>query len=317
MVQWWGRHKRVKGLVGLSLGEHIALAHAVSDRDDVSLTYCVHTGRPQAGVAAAGDQQTQLSRLVDDAGLVGAPVNFVLSPADYNLFLVDAPPVPTEEMAAAVRWKIKDLLEFPVEDAIVDVFALPEGAARNRAGGMVYAVAAARARLEQRIATIRESGLELQTIDIPEMALRNIISRFADDQNGLAFLSLDASGGILNITRQGQLYLTRRINLAFGRDVTSHGDWDAVRARLVLEIQRSLDYFESQMGQDPVARVLVAPRDGDTAAVVDALSGALATPVVPLEIQRQLDAPDWVDDELKAACLTVIGGALRTGNGTV
>ena len=317
MVQWWGRRKRVQGQVGLSLGEHITLAHVIQDRDDVNLTYCVHTGRAQDGVAASGDQRTQLARLVDDAGLKGMPTNLMLSSTEYSLFLVDAPPVPAEEMAAAVRWKIKDLLDFPAENAIVDIFELPADATRNRSSAMVYVVAAPRARLEQRIAMVEQSGLTLQAIDIPEMTLRNITSRFGDDSNGLAFLSLQANGGILNITRKGQLYLTRRINLPVARDDVSSDELEGLRDRLVLEVQRSLDYFESQMAQDPVARMLIAPRDQKSFAVANGLAEALATPLTVVDFYHEIDAPDWVDDELKAACLSTIGAALRTDNGAV
>lgn len=317
MVQWWGSRARVKGQVGLSLGEHIALAHVVQSRDDVSLTYCVHTGRALDGVAASGDQQAQLTRLVADAGLKGAPANLVLSAADYNLFLVDAPPVPAEEMASAVRWKIKDLLDFPAENAVLDVFELPADATRNRSSGMVYAAVAVRSRLEQLVAQVSQSGLTLEAITIPELALRNITSRFGDDHHGLAFLSLQSSGGILNITRQGQLYLTRRINLPVARDTTFSEEGEGVQDRVVLEIQRSLDYFESQMAQDAVSRIVIAPHGGGTARTVASLTKALATPVTALDIWHEIDAPDWVDGELKAACLTVIGAALRTGDGTI
>lgn len=300
----------------MSLGEHIALAHVVQSHDDIGLTYCVHTGRAQDGVAASGDQQAQLARLVADAGLKGSPTNLVLSSADYNLFLVDAPAVPTDEMASAVRWKIKDLLDFPAEAAVLDVFELPAEATRNRASGMVYAAVAARSRLEQLIAQVNQSGLELQAIDIPELALRNIGNRFIDDHHGVALLSLQPSGGILNITRQGQLYLTRRINLPVAGDITSSEGWQAVQDRVVLEIQRSLDYFESQMGQQAVSRIVVAPHGGDPTLILAGLTEALSTPVVALDMSHEIDTPDWVDDELKAVCLTVIGAALRTDDGT-
>lgn len=314
-MQWWGSRTKVRGQVGLSIGEHIVLAHVVPNNSDIQLTYCVHTGRAHDGVSAAPDKQTQLARLVADAGLKGVSANLVLAASDYNLFLVDAPPVAAEEMASAVRWKIKDLLDYPVEQAVIDVFTLPPDATPNRPTGRVYAVAAAKSRLQQLITLVNQSGLELRAIDIPELALRNITSHLEDDYNGLAFLSLEPGGGVLNIVKQGQLYLTRRINLPVSQNMTADADWGGQQDRLVLEIQRSLDYFESQMGQQPVSRIVLAPRGRDTSVLLDVLTSSLAPPVVALNLDERISAPDWADEALKADCLTVIGGGLRPGSG--
>jgi MSHA biogenesis protein MshI len=308
VVQWLGRKKRVEGLVGLSVNDtRVTLAHVTRRRDDIFLEQCVR--REFEGKAA----RDALVDLVDECGLDKADTNFLLSPADYSIYLVDAPQVPAEEMAAAIKWKIKDLLDMPVENAAIDVFPLPEDAFQGRKQ-MVYAVVSDRSRLEQVIDMVDRSGLTLSSIDVPEMSMRNITTQFGDDSNGLAFISLKQSGSVMNITRNGQLYLTRKINTPVGPDALLESDWEMLRDRLALEIQRSLDYFESQMGQNPVAQIMIAPRAKDTESMMNSMADALGSPVGVLDFYNEVDAPELLDTEIKGAGMMVIGAALRAGD---
>ncbi|MBU2099354.1 MAG: hypothetical protein KKD00_11375 [Gammaproteobacteria bacterium] len=312
MLELFGRKKRVEGLIGLSVNEsRILLAHVTRGHDELMLEKCLRQPLDKTGAV-----RETLARLVDEHGLAQAACNCVLSPGDYNIYLVEAPQVEADEISSAVRWKIKDLLDMPVDEAVIDVFPLPEDAFQGR-NKMLYAVAASRPRIEQLIATVNRAGLELNAIDIPEMAMRNISNQFLDDHNGLAFISLKQSGSTLNISRNGQLYLTRRINTPVGSDALLQNDWDMLRDRLVLEIQRSLDYAESQMGLAPVRQIMIAPREKDTESMMNALADGLANPVGMVDFIHEMPARDDISPEVKGACMLTIGAALRNDAETI
>src|ERR1044071_3667210 len=78
-----------------------------------------------------------------------APTVSVLDPGGYRLLLVEAPDVPPDELRAAVRWRVKDLIDFHVDDAVIDVFEMPPHArgGRNR---MMYAATAKADYVKQR-----------------------------------------------------------------------------------------------------------------------------------------------------------------------
>jgi MSHA biogenesis protein MshI len=307
VLHWLGRKKQVDGLVGLSINEgRFALAHITRRRDDVYLESC----RRQV-IGSPADTAALLADAVSAAGLSGAACNLVLSPREYNIYMVEAPQVEPAEVSSAVRWKIKDLLDMPLEEAVLDVIPLPDDAFRGR-GRMVYVAVASRSAIDRNIALVESCGLNLQSIDIPELAMRNISLQFGDDHNGLAFLALKESGSTLNITRGRQLYLTRKINTHIGADAMNAPDWDMVRDRLALEIQRSLDYFESQMGQSPVSQILIAPRLQDTESMMNSLGEALASPVGVLDFTIELDSPEAVTPAVKGSAMMAIGAALRT-----
>ena len=307
MLALFGKKKRAEGLVGLSINDQrIALAHITRTRDDVFLENCV-----RRDITATTSRHQQLADIVAEAGLVGAECSCVLGPRDYNIYLVESPQVAEDEVSAAVRWKIKDLLDMPVDQAVVDVFALPEEAFQGRSK-MVYAVAASRTAVAELIDTVDRAGLQLQSIDIPELAMRNISTQVMDDRNGLAFISLKESGSTMNVSRNGELYLTRKINTQVGPDALMQDDWEMVRDRLALEIQRSLDYYESQMGQNPINQIMIAPRLKDTESMMNSLGEALAAPVGVLDYIHELASPDSVTAEMKGACMMAIGAGLRT-----
>ena len=153
------------------------------------------------------------------------------------------------------------------------------------------------------------------------MVLRNVVRQFGDDTNGLAFISLRENGSTMNITRQGQLYLTRRINTSVGPDALLEPDWEMRRDRVVLEIQRSLDYFESQMGQNPVSQIMIAPRGQDTESMMNSLADALASPVGVLDYDSELELDGLPGDDGRSGgqagrdLIMAVGAALRVDDG--
>jgi len=241
----------------------------------------------------------------------GLACNYVLSPRDYNLYLIEAPAVEAAELNSAVRWKIKDLLDIPAEDAVIDVFPVPEDAFQGRSK-MLYAVAAQKSRIESVIELVSRSGLKLQSIDIPELVMRNIANQTLNDEHGIAFMDLRKTGSTMNLSKNGQLYLTRKINTSLDANVMSSYDWEMQRDRLVLEIQRSLDYYESQMGQNPISRIIIAPRPTDSQAMAESLNSVMSMNVGVADLSSAMEISETIDIETQHNCLMAIGGALRT-----
>jgi MSHA biogenesis protein MshI len=238
----------------------------------------------------------------------------LLSPGEYQLSLVDAPNVPPEEMKTAIRWKIKDNLLYPVDEATVDLLQIPSskfgGAERAQS---VYAVSAANDIVRKRIELFHQAGMGLAVIDIPEMAQRNIAQLFEQEGRALALLAFDDHSGLLTFTAGGELYLARRIEVGIGqlRDANEQLR-DQYRGRIELELQRSLDYFDRQFNHLPVNRVLVSVPD-DTG-LVEFLSSVSDAGVEKLDLSQAMDIgaiQDLEDSEFVARALATLGAALR------
>jgi len=230
-----------------------------------------------------------LKALCAELGIRAARATLVLPPESYHLLLVEQPNVAAADLRDAVRWRIQEFIDFPAESAVLEVFPFPSSAIRGRAP-MVFVVAIARVRLAAAVETVARAGLEPAAVDIAELALRNLAMRaYPSPEHGIALLRITASSGIVNVTRGDELFLSRRIA---GVPKSLDGDaWDAFKDALLLQVQRSIDYYESGLSQPPATALLVAATHGWQERIVAHLSAMLPLPVRSLA--------QVLDDELR------------------
>jgi MSHA biogenesis protein MshI len=238
----------------------------------------------------------------------------VLSSGEYQILSVDAPNVPADELKTAVRWRLKDMLDFHVDDATVDVLDLPiDPNAAVRAQHSMYAIAARNSVIEARQKLFTSAKVELAVIDIPELAQRNISALVEPAGRGVAMLSFGAEGGLLTVSYRGELYLARRIDLALEQLLDEDIDRrNAAFDRVTLELQRSLDNFERQYSFISVAKLVLAP--SSVQGLDDYLSSNLYTPVDTLDLATVFDferTPELADKLLQQRFLVPLGAALR------
>lgn len=258
--------------------------------------------------ADEGPEKT-LTHVAADYGLKRKPCTTVLDQADYSLLLTEAPDVPPDELRAAMRWRIKDLIDFHINDATIDVFDVPGERVAGRARPL-YVVAARSAVIQKRVDLLDTAGVDLQVIDIVEMAQRNLAALLPEDARGVALLSFSVTGGLLTITKQGELYLSR--NLDIGLDALTQSPEPAgYFDRIVLEVQRSLDYYDSHFRQPPVSGLVLAPLSRPVAGLEEHLRANLSLSVSVMDLSQLLDFRAEFDLPARARCLIAIGAALR------
>ncbi len=250
-----------------------------------------------------------LTRLATDYGLKRTPCTTMLDQTDYSLLLTEAPDVPPDELRAAMRWRVKDLIGFHINEATLDVFDVPGGPAAGRARSL-YAVAARTTAIQKRVDQLDAAGVNLEVIDIPEMAQRNLAMLLPEDARGVALLSFSATAGLLTISKQGELYLSR--NLDIGLDAMLAGsDPTAYFDRIVLEIQRSLDYYDSHFRQPPLAALILLPTPRPVPGLDDYLRTNLNISIAALDLAQIMDFRRDFDTDARSRCLLTIGAALR------
>lgn len=258
---------------------------------------------------APEDRSAQLTRLAHAHHLNRTRCATVLSEGDYQLLLTETPNVSPDELKAALRWKVKDLIDFHINDATLDVFDLPGEASEAKSREM-YAVAARNEAIQNRVDLLTTAGCALEVIDIPDLAQRNLAALLPEDATGVALLTLKPQSGLVTITRQGFLYLSRPINI--GLETLRSAD-DPVRYfdHIVLELQRSLDYFESHFREAAIRHLVVAPMTEPFPMLIDYLRTNLGVSVGEMDLAQLLDTDVELTLALQARCLTAIGAALR------
>lgn len=240
----------------------------------------------------------------------------VLAGGDYQLLAVESPNVPPEELKTAVRWRLKDMLDFRVEDATVDVLDIPvDQNAPVRASHGLFAVAARNSVIEKRQNLFVEAKVDLSVIDIPEMAQRNISALLEPEGRGLAMLSFVQDGGMLTVTFRGELYLSRRLDVTLEQLLDS--DYDRKHAcfdKITLELQRSLDHFDRQFHFISISKLVLAP--SGASGLEEYLSSNMYMPVESIDLADALDTgrvPELADKAQQNHFFFAIGAALRDG----
>jgi MSHA biogenesis protein MshI len=295
-----------KGRVGLAFGAYqIAVAVMRRDGGNAVLERCeLIPLDPAAGPEAA-------SLALRAAALPRMPVSTVLKPADYQLALVEAPDVPPAELRAAMRWRLKDSIDFRVEDAVIDVFDLPDQT-RGGHGRMMYAVAARRSAIDG-YAKVLDGVPNFDVIDVPELCLRNLAALLPMASAGVALLHLGETHASIVLVRGKTFYLARQMEL--GRPganaVNVNGTPRMDAASVVLELQRSLDYYERHFDQPPITRIAISPAGPRAAELAEDLGRETGFEVTMLDLNALLSCKSPIETDAQATCLLAVGAALR------
>jgi len=241
-----------------------------------------------------------------------ARANVLLNSVDYRIVPLDTPPVPPAERRDAMRWRLKDLIDFPVDDACIDCLNVP-GPTLGAESRQLFVVATQPARVGKWMRRYRDSHLELGAIDIPEMAMRNLSILCAGDA-AHAFVHLGLKSTRLVLVWQRELCAFRRFNVsAFKLDAADAETRATLLERMALEIQRSTDTFSRQFhGADLRSVWVSAVRDADE--ISSQLSQLLPQKVAAFRVEDHIDlvSRDPVIDPERGLDFTfAIGAALR------
>jgi MSHA biogenesis protein MshI len=238
----------------------------------------------------------------------------LMSSGEYQLLSVEAPNVPPAELKSAVRWRVRGLFDFHIDDATVDVLDIPPEPGTAGAAHAMYAVVARNEKVKSHIDRFQEAQIPLAVIDIAETAQRNIgILCEETGGPGVALLYMAESYCLLTINFNGELYLSRRIELGMDHVFRyEEGAREGVLNRILVEVQRTLDVFERQYHFVTIGTLYVAPEPKDSG-ILGYLTENLDVAVMALDLGAVVD---FVDGPPPAPAMQwkhfhLIGAALR------
>jgi MSHA biogenesis protein MshI len=277
------------------------------------------SGLPLIELAASytvqgGSFEEPLERLAKDLQASRYSCSTLLALGEYQTLSVDAPNVPPDELKTAIRWRLKDMLDFHVDDATIDVLDIPVDKNAPGRNHSMYAIAARNQLIQQRQTIFEQAKIPLRVIDIPEMAQRNVSALLAPEGRGLAMLSFTEEGGLLTVTYGGELYLSRRIDVPVSQlSQADEGQRNSCFDRVTLELQRSLDHFDRQYHFITLSKLVLSPM-GEQTGLAAYLSSNLYLPVESLEFDTVLDlsqVQDLKQPQMQQRFFMALGASLR------
>lgn len=293
----------------------------IQDGSTVHAAQVVYTaeGRPRVDWMWQHDAQGMDSALRTLQGakrLKGCALVGVLDRAHYRMLATDTPDVAREDWRDAMRWHLKEQVDFPVEDAVLDVLEVPQGTSRSSSAVMTFLVP----RLDYSTVELAadDLGLNWTALDVPETALRNVCALAEDGEKAHALMVFGDSHGMLVITYKGELLMARHIEVTVSAVAGDEEVRGAALSRASLEILRTVDTFERMHSQIQLSGMTVALPPGCGTGALEMLAELIYVPLQPLGLSAWFDLEQLGGDAvpfsegITFSELCVLGAALRS-----
>lgn len=241
--------------------------------------------------------------------LVGRSCQVILSPSLYQLLLVDTPEVPENELAKALRWQLKGLVDYPLNDIAVDAFSVPQ----HGAGGKQKAFVAVtlQSALISKVSMMESCLLKVTAVSISELALSKLLSlEPISTEAPYIVISYNDESYQHQVYYKGDLYLFRTLP-ANKNVIPLHS---AAKQDMLLEIQRSIDYCLMELKFSEPKQIFFTPNFYEATDLLIYLQAELNKEVKLLDINSFFTS-EPLAPEVMEKFFYAIGGALMLLDG--
>lgn len=271
----------------------------------------------------------QLDELCKRYHLNKMDVHTLLHPEHYELIMADAPDVADNEINSTIGWQLTDRLGFPHDQAVIDSFKIPPGPRNSGQKPRLYVAAVHRDIVSQLSQPMLKAHINLKVINIGEMALRNIALQLPESSMGVVMLHLFADSGMLTIIHNADLYLTRRFMMGSNQIYKlwkeanasefvledEHGlpqsdELTTLLDKIVVDIQRSLDFYTNNTGMPPVAAIVLTPMPTNIKGLPEYLQQQMGIQVRQLDLNSMVESESEMSSTLQAQMVLPLGAAL-------
>ena len=213
-----------------------------------------------------------------------AALTLIIPPSMYQIVQLEKPAIAEQELLTALPWQIKDLTDIALEEIVLDYVDLPAAPGQPAKINVVVSV---KSQLQELIAIVNREKLNLQQILVEEWLIHELLD-YADHA-ALILMHQPDQDVLLQVIRQGELQFSRRLR-GFNRlhQYTESELQQGVFDNLLLEIQRSMDYIESQLKLPPVRSIHLLCSGADRIDLVPLFHQAGFSQVQALQLKPEL-----------------------------
>lgn len=216
--------------------------------------------------------------------LESTPTTLVLTPQLYESIQVEPPTVPADEIADSLKFSLNELMSYTPDNAAIDYYELPFHAAGSK---NIVALATAKDNLQRWVALLEKHKLRLINITAAETVLSALVDERA--KGLLVIYENDEQGYLIQIYHKKKLAFSRQLRALKPLSDYSADEIEAGALEpLATEVQRSMDYYESQLRQAQVTQIVCAFEHRQLDKVASTLNELLAVSCV------RFDYPKWV-----------------------
>ncbi|WP_341502852.1 hypothetical protein [Gallaecimonas sp. GXIMD4217] len=216
-----------------------------------------------------------------------ASLHLVLPHSQLHHLSLDKPQAEGQALRDALFWQVKDSLPLPAQDIQMDHYEPP---VQPMGSSRVNVVCASRSLLGALASALSQGQRQIQSIGCEELTIARLLP--AGDRPQLLLLRNPEQEVLLAVYGQGRLLFSRWLQGYGDLAELEDEELDYVAERLSLDIQRSLDYVESQLRQPPCQSIQLALREDDQG-LSRRIGRNFAIPVAPFA-PSQGDLAQWM-----------------------
>ncbi len=204
-------------------------------------------------LALANQNYQQILESLSSQHKLEGQCHLVLPATFAQIVQVDKPNVPENEINAALKWQVKDLVSIAPDNMVVDYFDSPA-----LIGGQekINVVCAPMNELKSFVAALVEQNIQVKSIITEEFAFARLLP--TQNEPCLLVCRQPSEEVLILIIKKGQICFHRRLRGFTRLDEKSEQELSMGTVdSLSLEIQRSTDYFERQLKQAPIREIRI------------------------------------------------------------
>lgn len=239
--------------------------------------------------------------------LIGQSCQLILTPSQYQLVMMDALDVPEKDMAKALKWRLKGLIDYPLNDIAIDAFMVPpHGVALQQKKAFVAVTVLSK--LRAKLALFESAYLDVSGVSIAELAIQKVCALMPlKHQAPIILINLDDKGAQLLVFYNHNLYLVRPLHLPADLSKESPEHYH----HTLLEIQRSIDYCLLTLKLPEPQAIFLSPGFEDAQPLMNYLSQEQSKPIQLVDLNALLHLSTPLAGKLQQALFYSVGGALR------
>jgi MSHA biogenesis protein MshI len=284
------------------LDDGIAFALVSHEQDTPAILHCEFIA------CSNSEYESILNKLSKEHSLDIHQCNVVLQPNQYQIVPVEKPDVAAEELSLALKWRVKDVIDFHIDDTVLEVLT-PSGNTSN--SNMVEVVATKSSIIQRIVDLLRSTDINLTSIDIAELASRNIGFNLQPELSSYALLNLWENDSRISVYLNNDLYLSRISSI--GINTLKHVSEDDISSvsildTLALELQRTYDYYESHSRQAPIADLFLLHNQSTGTEINELIQQRTGVNTQVLDISPLISNKSI---SVEPKCMSALGAALR------
>jgi len=200
-------------------------------------------------VTKPGDYTKAITDCTNEVSKLSCAINLVIPHHYYQIVQMEKPNLTDDEIVQSLPWTAKDVVNIAPENIIADFIDYPISLPMQARKMNVFITD--KTQIQPFINSFADTNAVLRSMTSEEMVLLTLFGK-DKDAHMLVVQHAEHEPRILIIC-DGKLVLARRLNGFVG--ITEKDQNSAFIDALGLEIQRSMDFFESQLKQPPIRSI--------------------------------------------------------------